>query len=169
MSTLKCCQSPHRQYGATQHILSHTTSIPRWPAQTNLIPRVLSLCTLRKCFVKVPRDRTLGTRLHTDEHMGWCNLALFVHAKNVNVSTLGPRFLVKFNGSNRGQMPHKCPGSPAPQPSPPSGLTLIDALIALLKIGTIMMIEIVSFLKNYISLDYCCWSHCTDLDHSKLP
>ena len=32
----------------------------------------------------------------TDEHMGRCDLVLFLLAKKANVPILGPRFLVKF-------------------------------------------------------------------------
>jgi len=67
-STLKCSQSPHRQYGATQH-------------RNHKLP------------IKLFAHR-YGRR--TDEHMGRCDLVPFLCAKKANIPTLGPRFLVKF-------------------------------------------------------------------------
>ena len=67
-STLKSSQSPHRQYGATQH-RNHKLPIQSFAHQ-------------------------YGRR--TDEHMGRCDLVPFLCAKKANVPTLGPRFLVKF-------------------------------------------------------------------------
>ena len=66
-STLKCSQSPHRQYGATQH-------------RNHMLPHSF--------------PHQYGRR--TDEHMGRCDLVLFLRAKKANVPTLGPKFLVKF-------------------------------------------------------------------------
>ena len=52
---------------------------------------------------------------------------LFLGAKNANVPTLGPRFLVKFPRVGKA-IEVKCP-TYAPGSFPPSGLTLIDALL----------------------------------------
>jgi len=67
-STLKCSQSPRRQYGATQH-RNHKLTIQSLAHQYGW---------------------------HTDEHVGRCDLVPFLCAKKANVPTLGPRFLVKF-------------------------------------------------------------------------
>ena len=102
-STLKCSQSPHRQYGATQH-RNHKLPIQSFAHQ-------------------------YGRR--TDEHMGRCDLVPFLCAKKTKRPHPRTQILSQIPGGgegNRGQMPHICSWSPTP--SPPPKLILIDALRA---------------------------------------
>ena len=85
-STLKCSQSPHKQYGATQ-------------CRNLMLPH---------SFL-----HQYGRR--TDEHMGRCDLAPFLCAKK-QTSHPGTQIsqIRGVGEGNRGQMPHICPWSPHP-------------------------------------------------------
>ena len=58
--------------------------------------------------IKTSAFRAFIVTLHTDEHMGWCELVLFLRAKNANVPTLGPRLLVRFPRVGKA-IEDKCP------------------------------------------------------------
>ena len=73
----------------------------------------------------------------TDEHMVRCDLVPFLRAEKANFPTLGHRFLVKFPWVGKA-VEVNCPTFAG---SPPSGLTLIDALYICVRGGGLYMCE----------------------------
>ena len=81
--------------------------------------------------------------------MGRCNLVLFHRAKEANVPTLGPRFLVKFPRVGRA-IQVKCP-TYARGPPLPLGLN-IDRCIN-------TSINQLQLTLSTLHVEMCCWKH----------
>ena len=105
-STLKCFQSPHRQYGATQH-MNHKLPIQSFAhhlRHCRLLQVVaLHCCMYGKHLTCQGISRATSIRrwpAHRRAH-GTMWLGPIPPRKKANVPTLGPRFLVKSRGWGR--------------------------------------------------------------------
>ena len=114
-STWKCSQSPHRQYGATQH-RNHKLPIQSFAHQYGR---------------------------HRDKHMGRCDLVPFLRAKKqLSPLTLGPRILIKFPRVGKA-IEVKCPTYARGHPPPPQiGLNIDRCISDINYFFTIIMITV---------------------------